>query len=989
MSTNPQIYLNNTVNNNQTVNNQALNNNSPLNAAQLSKISSAQVTGQPIANYGQLSMNNIGVNMNTIGMTINNNNGIQVNGLNNISVPRVNLMNNSIAVGNTVAATTLRNGNYGMVNIANQNVANVQLRNGLNNTATIGGNRIISTAGLTYANANPIIQQRVTANQVPTANLQTSNIYNTYPLNTNIVNVGKKNVSNLSPVNNATNAAGLAGNVGQRLVQTYTTNNIQTTPPLQAQNIQLLNQSTVITNPVKTSTPTVVPQQKATITTPVQPTSALNLQNKFKTSNDAIGTTTATTNAITNTTDILTPVSKINEKLNQTPIQTVKNETITTPIASSTTTINTLTPNSEGINESAKINNNSKETVKIEKTDINEATKKILSTPVSETKDITKNQLPTSTVTTQSQNTGLVTPTNYQVVNGTEKRTNTTLTATTNKSGVSNSLAYNQGQNMYQKQYIAAPTTAINYPQTAVQNGYQVNKAFYPAGTNQTTYLNQYATVKSIAGNTLGIQQQIPQKYYTIANGTYSNANGTYSNANGTVQTGIKTINPTAPVSYTVANNQKYVVTNPITNTVLNNRVQGVSQYPVNNTITNVYQVSNNNTVKVSNGYIPNNNQVVMNTINNGQVSYVKVNPTVNGNVISNATNLVNYNGTNTTVVNPSATNTNPYLNKTANLTNPTLLANGRFAKTTTTNAVEPNSKYLMNNPISTQVSSFLMNTPPVSSTTSSRRRNDILRPPNPFILYRQEHHSKVLAEHEGISNTEISKIIGKMWKNESEEVKNKYKEKAQEMKRRHKLMYPDYRFAPRKQEEIRRRKKRKNITPESTTSQTTASTAATTDDKKENDVKKEEVKVESTLEDSTIIENAKKKLKKEDVSINSTKDGLDFLNDITKTLTTTTTTTNTTTENKIEETIKTEVSNSNIPATTDDSNNIITSTSLFSDLDTNLSNINSFDIENFDITDDNSFIDNYLNFNSSHTFQTTSDSMFNQLTDLLNNGKK
>ncbi|ORY19972.1 hypothetical protein LY90DRAFT_434987, partial [Neocallimastix californiae] len=102
-------------------------------------------------------------------------------------------------------------------------------------------------------------------------------------------------------------------------------------------------------------------------------------------------------------------------------------------------------------------------------------------------------------------------------------------------------------------------------------------------------------------------------------------------------------------------------------------------------------------------------------------------------------------------------------------------------------------------------MSSFLLTPPTVTSTTSSRRRNEILRPPNPFILYRQEHHSQVLAEHEGISNTEISKIIGKMWKEESEEVKNKYKEKAQEMKRRHKLMYPDYRFSPRKQEEIRR----------------------------------------------------------------------------------------------------------------------------------------------------------------------------------------
>jgi len=964
-----------------------------------------------MANYGQMSMNNIGVNMNTIGMTVNNTtnnntNGVQVNGLNNIAIPaRVNVINNSLAVGNTAVRNV--NGNYGMVNIANQNIANLQLRNGLNTTAAVGANRIVGATGLTYANANPVIQQRVaTASQISAANIQTSNIYNQYQFNPNLINVGKKNVANLSPINNATTSL---GNVGQRLVQTYSATNLQNpqfTKPIQVnsvspQNIQLINQSAVIAkttlNQSQVQQPQVqqpqVQQQKNVITTPVLSTSTttnLNDPNKVKQEIVAGNITPASHEKIT--------VNKNVENLNQTKVQGIKSESATTPVATVNSAITTLTPNSEGINEASKINNLNETTVKMEKNELNNTVKTTLSTPLSEAEETKKTQLSGST--TQSQSTNIVTSTNntFQVASGVQNKSTNGTTITTNN------VSYNQGQNMYQKQFINNPT-AVNYPQTAVASNFQINKSYFPTGTtNQTAYLNQVA-IKQYNGNTVGIQQP---KYYTVANGTYSNVNGT-------VQTGIKTINSTGPVSYTVANNQKYVITNPATNNIItnNNKVQGVNQYStVNNTMTNVYQVANNNAVKV-NGYIPNNGQVVMNTVNNGQVSYVKVNPTVNGNVISNGSNIVNYSTNSTTMINGTA----PYVNKTglpnSRLMTTTVNANGAFAKPLTTGQGEPNSKYLM----SSQMSSFLLTPPAVTSTTSSRRRNEILRPPNPFILYRQEHHSKVLAEHEGISNTEISKIIGKMWKEESEEVKNKYKEKAQEMKRRHKLMYPDYRFSPRKQEEIRRRKKRKNVNP---------APEATKDENKKDENKTEN----KTTEEN--IENAKKKLKTETSTVDTTK-ATNTKSDTTVTAVSTNTTNTTinvassTNANPIREikkegnldflndlsansslsvesinsvlnmgstssnpNVKTETTTANIPSTTENSsNNIITSNSLFNDIDTSLSNINSFDIENFDITEDNNFIDNYLNFNSNHTFQTTSDSMFNQLTDLINNNKK
>ncbi|KAI9003643.1 high mobility group box domain-containing protein, partial [Gaertneriomyces semiglobifer] len=72
-------------------------------------------------------------------------------------------------------------------------------------------------------------------------------------------------------------------------------------------------------------------------------------------------------------------------------------------------------------------------------------------------------------------------------------------------------------------------------------------------------------------------------------------------------------------------------------------------------------------------------------------------------------------------------------------------------------------------------------------------------RPANSWILYRQEKHPIVLSQHAGITNNEISKIVAEMWKNEPEEVKAVYKNRAEEERKRHRLMFPDYKYAPRK----------------------------------------------------------------------------------------------------------------------------------------------------------------------------------------------
>lgn len=67
------------------------------------------------------------------------------------------------------------------------------------------------------------------------------------------------------------------------------------------------------------------------------------------------------------------------------------------------------------------------------------------------------------------------------------------------------------------------------------------------------------------------------------------------------------------------------------------------------------------------------------------------------------------------------------------------------------------------------------------------------------FILYRISHHSKVAQENPGLSNPDISKIIGDKWKKEPDEEKDTWRKLADEEKRRHQQMYPDYRYQPRR----------------------------------------------------------------------------------------------------------------------------------------------------------------------------------------------
>ncbi|KAL8792602.1 MAG: hypothetical protein Q9195_004825 [Heterodermia aff. obscurata] len=96
------------------------------------------------------------------------------------------------------------------------------------------------------------------------------------------------------------------------------------------------------------------------------------------------------------------------------------------------------------------------------------------------------------------------------------------------------------------------------------------------------------------------------------------------------------------------------------------------------------------------------------------------------------------------------------------------------------------------------------------SASEGKNLRGKIPRPPNSFILYRQYHHPLLKAKNPEWHNNQISLVLGKQWRNESEEVKNEFKSKAEALKQQHFQDHPEYHYQPRKPSEKKRRMTRR-----------------------------------------------------------------------------------------------------------------------------------------------------------------------------------
>ncbi|RUO95491.1 high mobility group box domain-containing protein, partial [Jimgerdemannia flammicorona] len=83
--------------------------------------------------------------------------------------------------------------------------------------------------------------------------------------------------------------------------------------------------------------------------------------------------------------------------------------------------------------------------------------------------------------------------------------------------------------------------------------------------------------------------------------------------------------------------------------------------------------------------------------------------------------------------------------------------------------------------------------------STKKKNLKKIPRPKNCFMAYRMDKQHEIMKQWPGVNNKDISRIVGSMWKQESEEEKGRYKAIAEELKKCHAREYPGYKFSPKK----------------------------------------------------------------------------------------------------------------------------------------------------------------------------------------------
>ncbi|PIA15141.1 hypothetical protein COEREDRAFT_82130 [Coemansia reversa NRRL 1564] len=77
-------------------------------------------------------------------------------------------------------------------------------------------------------------------------------------------------------------------------------------------------------------------------------------------------------------------------------------------------------------------------------------------------------------------------------------------------------------------------------------------------------------------------------------------------------------------------------------------------------------------------------------------------------------------------------------------------------------------------------------------------REIKIKRPPNSFMLYRSQRHKELVKQYKG-GNKVVSGIIAKEWNSMTPDLKREYEDMAAMRKREHELLYPNYKFVPKR----------------------------------------------------------------------------------------------------------------------------------------------------------------------------------------------
>nr|AKG96281.1 putative MAT1-2-1 mating type protein [Knightiella splachnirima] len=100
---------------------------------------------------------------------------------------------------------------------------------------------------------------------------------------------------------------------------------------------------------------------------------------------------------------------------------------------------------------------------------------------------------------------------------------------------------------------------------------------------------------------------------------------------------------------------------------------------------------------------------------------------------------------------------------------------------------------------------------------TNSGKKAKVPRPPNAFILYRQQHHPLIRDQNPGMHNNQISVILGAQWRGADNQTRQYFQNMAKVLKIKHLKEHPEYSYQPRKPSEKKRRTGRKKAGMKST----------------------------------------------------------------------------------------------------------------------------------------------------------------------------
>ncbi|TRY61690.1 hypothetical protein TCAL_09090, partial [Tigriopus californicus] len=89
----------------------------------------------------------------------------------------------------------------------------------------------------------------------------------------------------------------------------------------------------------------------------------------------------------------------------------------------------------------------------------------------------------------------------------------------------------------------------------------------------------------------------------------------------------------------------------------------------------------------------------------------------------------------------------------------------------------------------------------PYSDATQTKKHspNHVKRPMNAFMVFSHIERKKIIEFQPDIHNAEVSKALGKRWKDLSNEAKEPYVQEAERLRILHMREYPDYKYRPRK----------------------------------------------------------------------------------------------------------------------------------------------------------------------------------------------